>query len=83
MDNPAKKPLLFANRVIAMLVDHLVGSDYIVLPQDYSLMRVMFHANGGAWQSIMRGDMKHLLLLENIVKAWGQAEGRVKRTDLG
>ena len=65
-----------------MLVDHLVGTEYVVLPADYSLIRVMFHSQGGTWQGIMRGNIDHVVLLEDVVKAWGKAEGRIKRTDL-
>lgn len=83
MDPAKKPPLVFANRVIRMLVDHLVDEHIQVLPNDYTAMRVTFRRLGGAWEKLTVGDIKTARLLAHIVTTWGGMPGRIKETEMG
>lgn len=73
-----KPPILFANRVIRMMVDHSAGEEYITMPEDYTVMRVTFRRLGGSWEAAAKGDVKHLKILRKIVEAWAAMPGRRK-----
>lgn len=83
MDPPEKPPLVFANRVIRMLVDHLVDDKMVVLPEDFTSMRVVFRKAGGSWEGLQAGDIKMSQLLAQIAVSWGKMPGRVTQTEMG
>lgn len=72
MNDAPKTPLIFANKVIHVFVDHLLGRG--VEDRDCMVMRMVFNRCGGEWTRIGAGDPVHLGLLMRIVKAWGKAE---------
>ena len=72
MDSPKNPPLVFANRIIRQFVDHLLGSDRQVSQRDFQVIRLVFRRGGGAWEDLYGGDVKHLVLLENVIKSWGK-----------
>lgn len=82
-DDSPSPPILFANRVFRQLVDHLVGDDMIMLPHDYTVMRMVFRAAHGSWEQAVHGNIQHLRLLAEIVKAWGAMPGRKRRSEMG
>lgn len=82
MDNE-KLPLVFANRLIRRLVNNVCGSDLILTPGDYTVLRVVFRRCRGSWEAVVRGDVVHTRLLTNIVTSWGGMPGRQRRTDFG
>ena len=79
-DGP-KPPLLFANRVVRMLIDHLYGPDLIATDEDYSLIRLTFRKLQGSWEQVWQGDTKQNLLLKNCVNAWAKMPNRKRETD--
>lgn len=83
MDELPSPPILFANRVFQHLVQHLVGEDAIMLPQDYMTMRLVFRTCTGSWERVLTGDIVHLRLLAAIVTAWGAMPGRKRRSEMG
>lgn len=72
MDDPKTQPLAFADIVIQRLVNNLFGAEKSVEQKDYTLMRGVFRQHQGSWEQILKGNMKHILLLERIVTQWGQ-----------
>jgi hypothetical protein len=66
-----KTPLAFSDQVIRKFVDNLLGSDMIVLPEDYQAIRTAFRSCRGKWEEIEQGNLSHLQMLTNILKAWG------------
>jgi hypothetical protein len=79
MDDFPKTPLVFANKVIQQLIDHVVGDDYIVTNGDYLTIRIAFRNGGGRWLKVALGDIIHSRLLTNIVVAWGKMPCRQKK----
>lgn len=80
-DGGPKPPLVFANRVIRMLIDHSLGSEVIATDDDYMLIRVTFRKMGGVWEQVWEGDTKQNLLLKNCVNAWAQRPGNKTETE--
>lgn len=72
MDETPTPPLVFANRVIRQYVDHSVGAETILLPQDYYVIRLVFRWCGGLWERLELGDIVHNRLLSSIISAWGK-----------
>lgn len=81
MDSPKKPPIVFANQVIRMLVDHLVDEKMIIQPNDYTSMRVVFRKAKGSWQRLQGGDILMARLMAQIVTSWGAMPGREKETE--
>lgn len=81
MDPPKKPPIVFANRVIRMLVDHLVDETVIIQPKDYIMMRVVFRKLKGSWQRLQAGDIMMARLMAQIAVSWGNMPGREKETE--
>lgn len=78
MDTPQKPPLVFANRVIRMMVDHSGGEEMVTLPDDYTALRVAFRRLGGSWERVMHGDMPQIRMLRKVVDTWCKMPGRKK-----
>jgi hypothetical protein len=76
VDAPEKPPILFANNVIRQTADHIADEKIMILPQDYTTLRVVFRKMGGSWEKIADGDIKHSRLLAKVVKHWSQLPGR-------
>ena len=76
MDDQQKPPLVFANRIIRQFVDHLVGENTTILPQDYLVLRTVFRWCQGSWERVGHGDIVHNRLLASILTAWGAMPGR-------
>ena len=81
MDKAAKKPKVFANKVIKEMVKHMVSDGTIVEPRDYSAIRSVFKRCAGSWEKIVNGDQTHIELLKEIVSGWGQMPERKKKSD--
>lgn len=71
-----KAPLLFADRIIRQLVDHMFAEDLVVEPQDYAAIRQVFKWCDGSWERFGSGDMGQNKLLSTIVVGWGKMPGR-------
>ena len=80
MDEPYNPPLGHANRIIQRFVDNS-ESNFVILPKDYLVIRAKFRQLGGSWEALSLGDPQQTQLLYQVVKAWGQVPGRVKRED--
>ena len=76
MDAPPKPLLVFADRVIGELIEHLVGEEISTANADYLTIRTAFRKAGGKWERVSRGDIVHTRLLANIVTAWGSMPER-------
>ncbi len=81
MDDPATPPLVFANRVIRLFADHLLGADILVEPRDYQIMRLIYRKLGGKWVDLMEGNIVQMVLLEKIVTRWGKQPNRKRQTE--
>lgn len=79
-----KPPLVFANQVIRMLIDHLYGQELLSEDKDFALIRLAFRKAGGNWESLWQGDTKQNELLKRMVNAWAKMPGKtldVERSD--
>ncbi len=81
MDDPAKPPLVFANRVIRLFADHLFGADLIIEPRDFQVLRLIYRKLGGSWVGLIHGNIAQIILLEKIVAQWGGRPGRKRQTE--
>lgn len=72
MDDSKDTPKVFANRMIRMLVDHSMGADTNIPPNDYLVMRVAFRNMKGSWEKISLGDPRHIAMLKQVVTTWSQ-----------
>lgn len=81
MDTSRKPPLVFANNVIRETADHVVDDEVMILPQDYTALRVVFRKMGGSWAKIADGDIANARLLARIVKRWGKMPGRKRKSE--
>lgn len=82
MDSQQPPPILFANRLIRMSVDHLAGADMIILPDDYIALRAVFRKCNGSWELLSKGDIVHSRLLATLVTAWSSMPERKRETEL-
>lgn len=81
MDDIPKSPLSFANKAIRQFVNNLLGSDVIIAPKDYTVLRVVFRKCGGSWERLNHGDIVHTQLLTKILTSWGSMPGRQREVD--
>lgn len=73
MDDESKKvPLAFANQVIKMFGDHLLGDKARFNLRAYRVIRVVFRQLGGSWFALCQGDPRHTQMLLAAIKAWGR-----------
>lgn len=82
MDDAPQQPLLFANRLIRQLIDHLLGVEVVALPVDLTTIRTAYRAAGGSWEAILLGDIVHTRLLEELVIAWGKQPHRIRDSEV-
>jgi hypothetical protein len=75
------EPKVFANKVIAQMVKHMVSEDMLVQPRDYQAVRSVFRKCGGTWENVVNGDQVHIALLQRVVTEWGQMPDRKKKSD--
>lgn len=66
-----------------MYADHLCGADLVILPKDFTVLRVAFRKAGGNWEQVALGNIVHIQLLSKIVVAWGQMPDRKRKTEMG
>jgi hypothetical protein len=76
LDDPKKVPLVFANRVIRQIADHLLGTDLVIEPKDFLILRLVFRHLGGTWVSLIQGDIEQLKILERVITRWGKMSER-------
>jgi hypothetical protein len=71
-DDSEEPPLAFANQVIKMLAEHLLGEKAKLNRRAYQLIRIVFRKLGGSWLEVCSGSPKHMDLLIECVRAWGK-----------
>jgi hypothetical protein len=71
-----RPPIVFANKIILQMIQHMVAEDMVVEPRDYSAIRLVFRKCQGSWSAFIDGDMKQFELLRSILLAWGRSPGR-------
>lgn len=71
MDDPKVPPLAFANQVIEMLANHLLGDGAKLSLRAFRVIRVVFRRLGGSWFELCQGNPQHTKLLIESVKGWG------------
>lgn len=76
MDCQPDPPLLFANRIIRQLVDHMASSDLVIEEADFNNLRSVFRRCQGSWEKVLSGDPVHTELLKTIVSTWTQLPER-------
>jgi Eukaryotic DNA topoisomerase I, catalytic core len=81
LDPETNPPLVFSNRIIRQLVDHLLGEDFITEDLDFRSIRLVFREREGSWEKFMNGDTQQNKLLQDIVSAWAQLPGRKKKQE--
>lgn len=73
-DDSKPPPLAFANEVIELLAQHLLGEDAELDAKAFQLIRIVFRKLGGSWFEVCSGSPKHTNLLIECVKAWGSPD---------
>lgn len=81
LDNEEPQPLVFANRVIRQLVDHMVGPQFVTDETDFQIIRGVFRSAGGSWEKFLNGDLQSNELLKNSVIAWSKVPGRKQKPE--
>jgi DNA topoisomerase I len=81
LDPEQRPPLVFSNRIIRQLIDHMIGEDTITEDIDFKSMRIVFRECGGSWEKFMNGDILNNELLQKIVTAWAQMPGRKQKQE--
>lgn len=81
LDPESRPPLVFSNRIIRQLVDHLLGEDFITEDLDFKSMRLVFRERGGSWEKFMNGDVQQNKILQDVVSAWAQLPDRKKKQE--
>ena len=81
MDDAPRPQLVFANRVLDQLIEHLFGGTMLVEPEDYLAIRLVFRWCGGSWELAWNGSIPQLELLKAVVTGWGKFPGRKKKED--
>jgi len=74
-------PLVFANKVIRQMIQHMVSEDMVIDRKDYLAIRVVFRKCGGSWAKFVDGDLPQFKLLKDVITSWGQMPGRQKSSD--
>ena len=64
-------------------MDNLDGDETQVIPQDYTAMRVVFRKLGGSWEKLSDGDVQHNQLIVRVIQAWGNAQSKGRKTEVG
>lgn len=82
MEDAPQQPLLFANRLIRQLMDHLLGPEVIAVPSDFTTIRTAYRFAGGSWEALILGDIVHTRLLEELILAWGKQPHRVRDSEV-
>jgi hypothetical protein len=75
-------PLLFANRIIRQLVDHMISDDIMLEDPDFDVLRKVFRQCGGVWEKFLNGDPLHNELLKTVVTVWSQMPGHEPKKDM-
>lgn len=81
LDPDQQPPLVFSNRIIRQLIDHMIGEDTVTEDLDFKSMRLVFRSCGGSWEKFMNGDILNNELLQKIVTAWAQMPGRKQKQE--
>jgi hypothetical protein len=81
--NEPKPPLVFANRVLKQMIEHLYGEDMLIKQADYKALRTAFRWSGGSWDEIGHGNIQHIEALQKFIKAWGDMPERKRTGDQG
>jgi hypothetical protein len=80
-DCPPEVPLIFGDRIIRQLVDHMVAEDTITEEADFKVMKLVFRQSGGLWEKLINGDPVHNELLKTVVTTWSKMPGRKQETE--
>lgn len=67
--------------MIRQFADHLLGADLVIEPQDFQILRLIYRKLGGNWESLLRGSIKQLVLLEQVITNWGKLPGRKRQKE--
>ena len=78
-----RPPLEFANRVLRRFVNNLYGASVYVLPEDYTMMRVVFRNLGGSWEQVSQGDIEQCKTVVRIVQSWGALREKSRKVEEG
>lgn len=69
-------PLLFADRIVRQLIDHMASSDLVTEEKDFNVIRSVFRNCGGNWERVLNGDPLQNELLKSVVTAWANMPDR-------
>jgi len=64
-------------------VDNFFGDETMVLPEDFTVMRVIFRKLGGSWEKLSQGDITQLHLMTQIINSWGNLKGKSRKVEEG
>lgn len=70
-DQEKQPPLEFANQVVSQFAENLLGGKSLK-KDDFMLIRLTFRKLGGSWFNLCLGDIRHLILMTYVVRAWGK-----------
>jgi len=74
-------PLVFANKVIRQMIQHMVAEDMVIDQKDYLAIRLVFRKCGGSWVKFVGGDLPQFEILKEVITSWGQMPGRQKSSE--
>jgi hypothetical protein len=77
-----KPPIVFANKIILQMIQHMMADDMVVEPRDYTAIRLVYRKCGGSWSEFSEGDADQFELLRSVIQAWGRLPGRQRAKDL-
>lgn len=77
-----KQPLVFANKIILQMIQHMVAEDMVVEPRDYATIRLVYRKCGGSWAEFSEGDADQFELLRSVILTWSRLPGRQRAKDL-
>lgn len=75
MDDYKKPPLEFADQVIDLYADNLTDQESL-RSEDYSVIRLAFRKAKGSWFELCQGNPKHVGLMADVVKTWGEQQAQ-------
>jgi DNA topoisomerase IB len=81
LDHDEPPPLIFANRIIRQLTDHMVGEDVELEDEDFEVIRVVYRWCKGSWEKFINGDLTHNELLKQIVTVWANTPNQKSKPE--
>ena len=80
MSSVVKSTIAF--RVTRQFVDHMYGGDKFLPTKGFMSIFRVFMSSGGSWESIVRGDPKHIDILKKTIESYFDIKQHAKEYGL-